>query len=238
MNRLSFITKHIPNTVTCCNLLCGSFSMYFALHKGDIYTAALFIILAAVFDFFDGFLARLLKAYSNIGKDLDSLADVVSFGVAPAMLIFSCMEKCNLYEVVYILPVFVLGAFAALRLAKFNNDTRQTTSFIGLPVPANALFWIGVADIIVKHQRELSVYANMVLIAVYILVGIFSFLMVSELPMFSLKGNKDGDRKQLIMPLMLIVLAVVSVVRFGLAGFAITILLYLIMCVASLFKKK
>lgn len=238
MNKLKFITRHIPNAITCCNLLSGSMAIYLALNKGDVYTASFCIILAAVFDFFDGFSARLLKAYSNIGKDLDSLADVVSFGVAPSMLLFSSINKCGCYETMYLFPVFIIGAFAALRLAKFNNDTRQTTSFIGLPVPANALFWIGITDIIMKHRIELSGFHTTTLAVIYMLVAVFSFLMISELPMFSLKISKGSDRKQLMMPLLLVFLGVASIVRFGLAGFAVIILFYLFICIASLYKNK
>lgn len=238
MSKFKFITNHIPNAITCCNLLSGTMAIYTALACGDVTMASFWIILAAVFDFFDGFSARLLKAYSNIGKDLDSLADVVSFGVAPAMLMFACLDKYEIYDTIYMYPVFVLGAFAALRLAKFNNDTRQTTSFIGLPVPSNALFWIGLADILLKYSTELREYRISTIVVMYLLVALFSFLMVSELPMFSLKLSKDKTRKELTMPLIVIFLGVASFVRLGMTGFAVIILFYIFVCVASLYKNK
>ena len=140
------IKSNLPNTVTCLNLFSGCIACVMAFQaRYDL--ALLFIILSAIFDFFDGLLARLLHAHSAIGKDLDSLADDVSFGVAPSLIVFSLFKE--MVYPAYILSLapyipyaaFLISVFSAIRLAKFNNDTRQTTSFIGLPVPANALFW-------------------------------------------------------------------------------------------------
>jgi len=147
------ITKHIPNILTCLNIVSGCIAVVAALLYGSLEMAACWIIIGAVFDFSDGFAARMLKAYSPIGKDLDSLADVVTFGVAPGVIVFRL-----LFEITYVgvpglasnsyqyLPyvAFVIPVFSALRLAKFNIDDRQTTSFIGLPVPAHALFWASI----------------------------------------------------------------------------------------------
>ena len=144
------IAKYVPNTITCFNLVSGCAASVAAL-EGNLLLAALLVILAAVFDFFDGFAARLMHAYSPIGKDLDSLADVVSFGVAPGMVVYWVLTQlapslpfgpANEFVPYW---AFIIPAFSALRLAKFNIDERQTTSFIGLPVPAHALFWVGVA---------------------------------------------------------------------------------------------
>ena len=132
--------KHIPNTITCCNLISGCIATYFAF-QGDFELALLFIIIGAVFDFFDGMTARLLGVSSPIGKELDSLADDITFGFAPSAIIFGYL--CTFHIHIFTLPflAFVMAAFSALRLAKFNLDERQALGFIGLPTPANALFW-------------------------------------------------------------------------------------------------
>ena len=142
------ITRHIPNTVTCLNLFSGCIAGVMAF-EAKYELAFIFIILSAVFDFFDGMLARLLHAYSPIGKELDSLADDVSFGVAPSLLVFSFLKEPGLIYPDFLAGLrdyipylaFLISIFSALRLANFNVDERQTSSFIGLPVPANALYW-------------------------------------------------------------------------------------------------
>ena len=185
--------KHIPNIITCCNLLSGCIAIYWAF-SGIAKFALLWIIIGAVFDFFDGMTARLLGVSSPIGKELDSLADVVTFGVAPATIVFS--ELCAIVRhpaslpplgeaVLHYLPfvAFLIAAFSALRLAKFNIDTRQATSFIGMPTPANALFW---GSFIVGQNAwiENNRYAPIVII---LLIVATCWLLVCELPMFSLK---------------------------------------------------
>ena len=138
--------KHIPNTITCCNLISGCIATYWAF-QGEFDMALTFIVIGAVFDFFDGMSARLLHVSSPIGKELDSLADDVTFGVAPSAIIFA--ELAIIDYPAYLEPLhpilpylaFVMAAFSALRLAKFNLDERQSMGFIGLPTPANALFW-------------------------------------------------------------------------------------------------
>ena len=184
----NFITRHIPNTVTCCNLFSGCIAVVMA-YRGD-YTAALgFIVLGAVFDFFDGMLARALQAYSPLGKELDSLADDVTFGVAPAMIVFSLFKEVRVpdffstWEPFFPYTAFLIAVFSALRLAKFNIDTRQTSSFIGVPTPANALFWgslvVGAHDFLVSDA-----FNALYLLALVLLT---SWLLVAEIPMFSLK---------------------------------------------------
>lgn len=133
--------KHIPNTITCCNLISGCIATYWAF-QGDYRLALLFIVIGAVFDFFDGMTARLLHVSSPIGKELDSLADDITFGFAPSAIVFSFLSPLTTQLSPYIpYLAFVMAAFSALRLAKFNLDERQTLGFIGLPTPANALFW-------------------------------------------------------------------------------------------------
>ncbi len=180
------ITKHIPNSITCCNLICGAIATAHAV-TGNLSVALLFIILGAVFDFFDGMSARLLGVSSEIGKELDSLADDVTFGVAPASMIFYELQVLDSPSLVPYLA-FIVAALSAVRLAKFNLDTRQTTSFIGLPTPANALFW---GSLLVGFGPELEKYAWFMPM---IIVGIFlsSWILVAEIPMFALKFKHWG----------------------------------------------
>ena len=141
------IKKHIPNTITCCNLFSGCIACVMAF-RCNFELAMAFIVLGAVFDFFDGMVARLLRVSSPLGVQMDSLADDITFGIAPATIVFSFMQNKLLYpaylaDIVWLLPyfAFLIAVFSAYRLAKFNIDTRQTNTFIGLPTPANALFW-------------------------------------------------------------------------------------------------
>lgn len=143
------IKKHIPNAITCCNLLCGCLAIVQAFEGNLVYSAYL-VGLAAIFDFFDGFAARMLKVSSPIGKDLDSLADMVTFGVVPGIVMYKLILKTIFFQDDLSLPsdhlyylsysAFLIPVFSAIRLAKFNNDVRQSDSFIGLPTPANAIF--------------------------------------------------------------------------------------------------
>lgn len=191
--------RHIPNTLTCMNLFCGCLSVVMAF--GHHYSAAFgFILLSALFDFFDGLAARALHAHSPIGKDLDSLADDISFGVAPASMLFNLLmqlaEGQEWGGARAYLPyvTFLIAVFSALRLAKFNNDARQATSFIGLPVPANALFWASYVLLLQDLGDEfLWNWAFPVALFTLVLVLLFSWLLVSEIPMFSLKKMK-GNR--------------------------------------------
>lgn len=184
------IKKHIPNTITCCNLISGCIATTFAF-AGNPKMAMFWIIMGAVFDFFDGMVARLLKVSSPIGKELDSLADDVTFGVAPSAIVFSELFTLQ-YPVLQGLQTyipycaFLIAAFSALRLAKFNLDDRQTTSFIGLPTPANALFWG--SFIIGGHTFIESFRWGVPLILIMICLS--CYLLVAEFPMFALKFKK------------------------------------------------
>lgn len=184
------IKKHIPNTITCCNLVSGCIATTFAF-AGNPKMAMFWIIMGAVFDFFDGMVARLLKVSSPIGKELDSLADDVTFGVAPSAIVFSELFTLQ-YPVLQGLQTyipycaFLIAAFSALRLAKFNLDDRQTTSFIGLPTPANALFWG--SFIIGGHTFTESFRWGVPLILIMICLS--CYLLVAEFPMFALKFKK------------------------------------------------
>ena len=215
--------KHIPNLLTCGNLLAGSLAVVFTLyhHRADI--AMALIVLAAVFDFFDGLVARALGVSSPIGKDLDSLADVVSFGLAPATLVWYTLQGLGITSV-WSYGVFLLVAFAALRLAKFNNDTRQSTSFLGLPVPSNALFFLGYTSSLPMVVFLLGPVGT--LVVTLVLTLLFGSLMLGELPMFSFKLTK-APLRALWKQIASVVVSVVSILIFGWAGCSIAIAFYL-----------
>ena len=225
--------KHIPNTITCSNLLSGCVATMFAF-EGIYQFAFVFIIAGAVFDFFDGLTARALKVSSPIGKELDSLADVVTFGFAPAAMVFSWLRECadtHLVGVVaFVVPflAFLLVAFSALRLAKFNVDERQTSSFIGLPTPANALFW----GALVLGSHDLVVVNPYGWILVLALVVLFSYLLVAEIPMFSLKFKSLGWKANRIAYTFLLV-SLVLLILLGLNGLSAVIGWYIILSVLT-----
>ena len=221
--------KHIPNSITCCNLISGCIATGFAF-AGNIKIALLLIIIGAVFDFFDGMLARLLNVSSPIGKELDSLADVITFGLAPSTIIFSQLHVMSyptfLEPLRDYLPyaAFIMAAFSALRLAKFNLDERQSLGFIGLPTPANALFWgsllVGVGEKL--ETRPWALY--------FILAGVLisSWLLVSEIPMFALKFKHWSFKGNEVKYLFLITCCPLVVI-FGISSFAIIIAWYVIL---------
>ncbi|RHJ82479.1 CDP-diacylglycerol--serine O-phosphatidyltransferase [Parabacteroides sp. AM08-6] len=230
------IKKSIPNLITCLNLASGCVACVMAL-KNELPLATLWIILAAVFDFCDGFAARFLKAYSPLGKELDSLADMVSFGVAPGLIVFCLLEyacaSLGAGGAISYIPylALVVPVFSGLRLAKFNIDERQTTSFIGLPVPAHALFWASVG-----YSVEPLLPSNPYLfISITVVLSVItSLLLVSEIPMFSLKIKSlawKGNEYRYI----LVGCAVVFIALFGVLGIAGTILLYILL---SIFNKR
>ena len=209
--------RHIPNMITCCNLLSGCVAAVFAFE--GVYTIAFAcIIMGAVFDFFDGLTARALKVSSPIGKELDSLADVITFGLAPATMAYSWLCECASAHldmlVASTMPfaAFLLVAFSALRLAKFNVDERQTSSFIGLPTPANALFWGGL--VIGSHDVVVAQPYGWVLVLVLILL--FSWLLVAEIPMFSLKfKNLSWKSNRIAYTFLLVSLVLLVVLGWG-----------------------
>ena len=222
------IKKHIPNTITCCNLVSGCVAIAYAF-SGNIELSFTWIIIGAVFDFFDGMSARLLNVSSPIGKELDSLADIVTFGVAPSTILFSELSVMSYPAILEPLrsilhfTAYIMAAFSALRLAKFNLDERQALGFIGLPTPANALFW---GSLIIGAGKWLEATPFMVF---FLLGGILisSWLMVSEIPMFALKfkewGWKGNQVKYIFLLTCIPLLAI-----FGLTGLAIIIAWYVI----------
>lgn len=224
--------KHIPNTITCCNLVSGCIAIVFALY-GNPTMALMWIIIGAVFDFFDGMSARLLGVSSPIGKELDSLADVVTFGVAPSCIIFNYLSGCHIHMVFLPFLAFVIAAFSALRLAKFNLDERQTTSFIGLPTPANALFW---GSLIVSIDELSGDYVCAVWILVA-MVFVSSYLLVSELPLFALKfkhwGWKGNEVKYIFVISSALLIVCPLLLGWGVIGIAAVIAWYVILSVAT-----
>jgi CDP-diacylglycerol--serine O-phosphatidyltransferase len=229
--------RHIPNSITCLNLFCGCLSVVSAFN-GRLDSAAYFIFAAAVFDFFDGFAARMLKVRSNIGKELDSLADMVSFGVAPASMMYMMLLRAvaaqgfpnDTFAVggMISLSAFLIAVFSGLRLAKFNTDTRQTDSFIGLPTPANALFICALVFAAQGSGGLASLSGNMYFLLVVTVA--FSLLLVAELPLFSLKF-KTFDFKSNKIRYIFIGLSAVILVVLHWSGLAAIILLYILLSI-------
>ena len=225
----NIITRNIPNTITCCNLISGCIATLSAF-MGEIRMALLWIIIGAIFDFFDGMSARLLHVSSPIGKELDSLADDITFGMAPAAMVF--YEMGIMEYPAFLAPVqpympfvaFLIAAFSALRLAKFNLDERQAMGFIGLPTPANALFWgallVGAGAFIENTTWMIPVVIVMILLSCW--------LLVSEIPMFALKFKHWGWKGNEVKYLFLITCVPLLIV-FGVTAFAIIIAWYVLL---------
>lgn len=232
------IKNSIPNTITSMNLLSGVIAIVLAFHFDETLWLGLkgyqlsFICIgaSALFDFCDGASARLLHAYSALGKELDSLSDLVSFGVAPAMLLLNAMlianNGCWLSYAALFIPVM-----GALRLAKFNIDETQKTTFAGLPIPANAIFWIGYVNMIATDGITVPAWTTaIVTVAV-------SLMMVTNMRMFSLKF-KNFSLSQNWLRFTIIIATVVLVVLLGVTGLMWTILLYILLSSGSLFRPR
>lgn len=231
MKMFKAIKANIPNTITCLNLISGCLACIFAFRGEETTgcltgyeTAFVFIGLAAVFDFCDGAMARLLHAYSLLGKELDSLSDLISFGLAPALLMFNTMNGFNgCGPASY--AALAIAVCGALRLAKFNIDDRQTSSFIGLPIPANAIFWVGTCAWIHANSYPGDTVIAVLLIAI-------SLMMVSRLRMFSLKF-KNFRIKENLRRYIIIAVAIILVTFYGIPGLAWTILAYILISALS-----
>jgi CDP-diacylglycerol--serine O-phosphatidyltransferase len=231
------VKKHIPNFITTLNLFSGCIGILIALQYRIDY-AAYFILLSAFFDFLDGMAARVLHVKSEIGKELDSLADVVSFGVLPGIIMYQLMAvspntpSAGTYISIFSLIAFIIPVLSAVRLAKFNLDTRQTTSFIGLPVPANAIFLGSIP--LIKMQAGfsdslswLTLITDNYYILAFIAIGM-SLLLVSEIPLISLKFRnlKFADNKP---QFILVMFAVVSFVLLTFTAIPLIILAYILL---------
>jgi len=218
--------KHIPNTITCCNLISGCVATYWAFLV-DYELALLFIIIGAVFDFFDGMTARLLHVSSPIGKELDSLADDITFGFAPSAVVFSFLASSHIHLPFLPFLAFIMAAFSALRLAKFNLDERQALGFIGLPTPANALFW---ASLIAGGGEMLS-SSPYYIYALLAMLFLSCYLLVAEIPMFALKFKTWGFRENKIKYCFLV--CCIPLLCLGTLGFAFIIALYVVLSIAT-----
>lgn len=228
--------KHVPNFITSLNILAGCLSIV-ASAEGFSVLASLFIFAAALFDFMDGLAARMLHAYSEIGKQLDSLADMVSFGVAPAFIMFNLikpvllidelsMENLSALNIFFLASPFLLVIFSGLRLAKFNIDTRQANSFIGLPTPANAIL-LASLPIVMIYTGSMKYYFLILNLNFLIpLIYIECFLLVSPIPMFSLKF-KSMKIKENLVRYIFILLSIALAIYFQIVALPLIIFLYI-----------
>ena len=233
------LKSNIPNFLTMCNLVCGVVSITLVL-EGNIVMAAVFIFIAGIFDYLDGTSAKLLKAQSLLGKELDSLSDVVSFGVAPGIIIFhvlsaSCAESSNILEQMHIIPYFavLIPVCSSIRLAKFNLDIRQEVNFIGLPTPGNAMFFASIPLILHLQGRMFSLIPLDFMVTFFsnarvvtILTIFFSYLLVSELRLFSMKF-KTMDWQSNRVRYIFLMLAVVLLVLFSISAIPLIIAAYI-----------
>ena len=220
------VSRHVPNAITCANLFSGCVGIVFAFQENLIY-ASYALFLAAIFDFFDGFASRVLQSFSYIGKDLDSLADMVSFGVLPAAIMYELFLQAP--QITHVSSwlnfiAFLIAVFSMLRLAKFNNDTRQADSFIGLPTPANAIL-IASIPFILEHYPVFAIYIlNTYVLATFVLV--MCSLLVAEIPLMSLKfKNTDLDKN--IYRYLLLLFSAILILFFKFAAVPVIILMYI-----------
>ena len=239
---MNAIKRNIPNIITLANLTCGLFAIFFAF-EGNLVLSATFIFYGAFFDFFDGLLARILKVGSKFGKQLDSLADIVTFGVAPGMILFqliynsivnsfsqSDITQPNFFPSII---AFLIPIFSAIRLAKFNTDTRQTTAFIGLPTPAAAVFIASLP--MIRGSYSLSFSSELLIGATIVL----SLLLVAKIPLFSFKFSKaESITSRLnIFRIILIIVALILLFIFQFAAIPFIVILYLILSILNNFIK-
>ena len=224
------IRNNIPNAITSLNLLCGCLACIAAFSCFDpmcdtalkgYQWAFILIGLAAVADFCDGLVARMLHAVSDIGAELDSLADLVSFGIAPAMVLYNMMLEHG--EGHWALLAMLLPVFGAIRLARYNTDPTQGTVFTGLPIPANAIFWIGFTAWYATYPTPLWM--------VVVLIVALSLLMVCNMRMFSLKMHNLSSLKENWAQYLQVVATVAFVVLMGLRGLAPAIMLYVLLSI-------
>ncbi|MBS7563535.1 CDP-alcohol phosphatidyltransferase family protein [Mucilaginibacter sp. Bleaf8] len=228
------VQKHVPNAITCANLFSGCVGIVFVTLQDNLVYAAYCIFLAAIFDFFDGLASRVLKSFSVIGKDLDSLADMVSFGVLPSLIMYQLFLKAPQIDHVstYLnFVAFLIPVFSALRLAKFNQDTRQVENFIGLPTPANAIL-IGSFPLIIKDPSHYDFFINFILNPFFLtlFVGIMCMLLVIEMPLMSLKF-KNRDFQGNIYRYFLLMISAILILFFKFAAVPAIIIMYIALSV-------
>ena len=219
--------KHIPNTLTCLNLITGGIGAIFII-RADYDLAIYFVLISALFDFFDGFAARMLKVQSVIGKELDSLADMVSFGLVPALYMLRVLEgQTNIENLPYY--GLLIAAFSAVRLAKFNVDDRQSDQFIGLPTPANT--------IMIASLSFLPANWEITLIATIVIITVSSFLLVANVPMIALKFKSfgwKGNELRFILILSIVILGII----FGINALPFIIPVYILLSLIGNFISK
>ena len=229
------IKRNIPNIITLANLTCGLLSIIYAF-QGNLKLAALCIFAGAFFDFFDGLVARILKVNGDLGKQLDSMADMVTFGVAPGFILFHFIYELS-HEITFInatnenlffpeLIALLIPIFSAYRLANFNIDTRQTSSFIGLPTPALAIF---IAAFPLIDFNQFPIFINLQLLTIISVV--LPLLLVVKLPLFSLKYSKNEDlnTRLNIFRIILILSTIILFFVFHFAAIPFIVILYLIL---------
>ncbi len=226
--------KYIPNAITCTHLFCGCIGIVFAFH-GNLNFAAYAVFTAAFFDFLDGMAARLLKVHSEIGKQLDSLADVVSFGVLPSVIIyhlFYLQDTSSNNTIWWYYSAFFIAVFSALRLAKFNVDTRQTNSFIGLPTPASAMLSASFPLILNQDNASFTgIILNPYFLIAYIILN--CWLLVAKLPLLSLKFKNLGFNEN-IYRYVLLIFSVVCLVIFKFAAIPVIIFFYILLSIIQI----
>jgi CDP-diacylglycerol--serine O-phosphatidyltransferase len=234
--------RHLPNLITLLNLACGTVAIVLTL-EGQWRWAVYLVLAAAVFDFLDGFAARMLKAYSETGKHLDSLADMVSFGVLPAVFIYTLFKNLFLNQPVeagrfytqlqwvVLASVLLVPAFSAIRLARFNSEEDQGSFFYGLPTPAHALFWTGIFWQIMQSGSLFGSPLN--LFFMWAIMLIMAFHMILPIPMYSLKFEHFRIRGNLIRYFLLL-LSVVILIIVGLGGLPLVILVYILLSLLNL----
>ena len=230
------IKKHIPNALTCANLLCGCFGIL-NVFRGDLETASYLIGIALVCDWLDGFVARILHVCSPIGKELDSLADMVTFGVLPAFMMLHLLEgSCNGYCTTGLFGfhkpyiAFGLAIFSGLRLAKFNIDTRQSDSFIGVPTPANGMIVASLPLIAAFQPEYKTIFINYNVLTFYSII--MSYLLVAELPLFALKFKSFAWQSNQLKYVFLL-LSVFLLVLLKFVAIPVIILMYIGLSVAQ-----
>lgn len=231
------IRRNIPNALTCGNLLCGCIGVVEAFHN-NLILSCLLIGVALIFDFFDGFVARLLKVTSPIGRDLDSLADMVTFGLLPSIIVYQLLMQSipDLLGIWKAYPAFIIAIFSAIRLAKFNNDPRQSDSFIGVPTPANAML-IASLPLIIQFEggfwKEIIVKTNNLLIFSVVM----SYLLVMEMPLIALKF-KNFSWKGNEARFTLIAASIVLLVTLKILAVPALLILYLLLSFVDNVRKK
>ncbi len=234
--------RHLPNLLTLLNLACGTAAIVLTL-EGQWQFAVYLVLAASLFDFLDGFLARLLNANSETGKQLDSLADMVTFGVLPAVFIYTIFKNIFFYQDagvaslnpvlqwIFLGSVLIVPVFSAIRLARFNVGNAGGQFFHGLPTPAHALFWTGLFWQIMKDGQVFGTSLNIFFL--WAIMLIMAFHMILPVPMYTLKFNHFRIRDNLIRYLLIVVSAVILLLT-GLSGLSLVVLTYIILSLLNL----